>query len=143
MGVPSRGTWYERLAMSVKDPQSPHPKSGSYEGTQSHVEGGDYLAKRTLKKGTAGWVLLAGLGVSYVISGDYSGWNLGLAEGGFGGLLIAAIIIAAKPTCGHRRSARVPASMSICVARNRQDVSAPITSSTMSNSPSRMTACGM
>lgn len=55
----------------------------------------EYLAKRTLRSGTAGWVLLAGLGVSYVISGDYSGWNFGLAEGGFGGLLIAAIVIAA------------------------------------------------
>ncbi|BBZ08996.1 ethanolamine permease [Mycolicibacterium doricum] len=57
-------------------------------------ESSDYLAKRTLKQGTAGWVLLAGLGVGYVISGDYSGWNFGLAEGGFGGLLIAGVIIA-------------------------------------------------
>jgi ethanolamine permease len=32
--------------------------------------------------------------VSYVISGDYSGWNFGLAEGGFGGLLIATVVIA-------------------------------------------------
>ncbi|WP_043657209.1 ethanolamine permease [Nocardia thailandica] len=55
----------------------------------------DYLARRTLRSGTAGWVLLAGLGISYVISGDYSGWNFGLAEGGFGGLLIASVIIAA------------------------------------------------
>ena len=31
------------------------------------------------------WLLLAGLGVSYVISGDYSGWNFGLEQGGFGG----------------------------------------------------------
>ena len=55
----------------------------------------DYLARRRLRTGAAGWVLLAGLGVSYVISGDYSGWNFGLAEGGFGGLLIAAVVIAA------------------------------------------------
>ncbi|HLS76152.1 MAG TPA: ethanolamine permease [Nocardia sp.] len=55
----------------------------------------DYLGRRTLRTGTAGWVLLAGLGVSYVISGDYSGWNFGLGEGGFGGLLIATVIIAA------------------------------------------------
>lgn len=48
-----------------------------------------YFAKRALKKGSAGWLLLAGLGVSYVISGDFSGWNLGMAHGGFGGLLIA------------------------------------------------------
>ena len=58
-------------------------------------DSGDYLAKRQLRTGAAGWVLLAGLGVSYVISGDYSGWNFGLAEGGFGGLLIAGIVIAA------------------------------------------------
>lgn len=55
----------------------------------------DYLERRRLRTGAAGWVLLAGLGVSYVISGDYAGWNFGLAEGGFGGLLIAAIVIAA------------------------------------------------
>ena len=58
-------------------------------------EDADYLAKRSLRRGTAGWVLLAGLGVSYVISGDYSGWNFGLEQGGFGGLAIAAVIIAA------------------------------------------------
>ncbi len=44
----------------------------------------DYLAKRQLKKGTAGWVLLAGLGVSYVISGDFAGWNFGIGEAGCG-----------------------------------------------------------
>jgi ethanolamine permease len=60
----------------------------------AHSESSEYLAKRTLKQGTAGWVLLAGLGVGYVISGDYSGWNFGLAEGGFGGLLIAGVVIA-------------------------------------------------
>ena len=35
----------------------------------------DYLDKRQLKKGAAGWILLAGLGVSYVISGDFAGWK--------------------------------------------------------------------
>lgn len=60
-----------------------------------HHESADYLAKRQLKKGSAGWLLLAGLGVSYVVSGDYSGWNFGLAHGGFGGLAIAAVVIAA------------------------------------------------
>ncbi|GAA4971904.1 ethanolamine permease [Pseudonocardia tropica] len=54
----------------------------------------DYLERRRLRTGAAGWVLLAGLGVSYVISGDYSGWNFGLAEGGFGGLLLAGVVIA-------------------------------------------------
>jgi ethanolamine permease len=61
---------------------------------ETRSESNEYLAKRTLKQGTAGWLLLAGLGVGYVISGDYSGWNFGLAEGGFGGLMIAGVLIA-------------------------------------------------
>ena len=44
--------------------------------------GSDYFQQRELKKGAAGWVLLVGLGVAYVISGDYAGWNFGLAQGG-------------------------------------------------------------
>ncbi|MGY0596760.1 ethanolamine permease [Vibrio sp. JZG10] len=54
----------------------------------------EYLAKRQLQRGTAGWVLLAGLGVSYVISGDFAGWNFGIAQAGWGGFLIAAIVMA-------------------------------------------------
>ena len=56
-------------------------------------------SKRQLKGGAAGWVLLAGLGVAYVISGDFAGWNFGLAEGGWGGLLIATILMAIMYTC--------------------------------------------
>jgi len=61
--------------------------------------GSDYHDKRQLQKGSAGWVLLAGLGVAYVISGDFAGWNFGLAEGGWGGLLIATILMATMYTC--------------------------------------------
>lgn len=63
------------------------------------AESNDYFAKRSLKKGAAGWLLLAGLGVSYVISGDFSGWNLGMAHGGFGGLLIAFAAMGLMYTC--------------------------------------------
>jgi len=59
----------------------------------------DYHSQRTLKKGAAGWVLLAGLGVSYVISGDFAGWNFGLDEGGWGGLMIAALLMGVMYTC--------------------------------------------
>ncbi|MBS1564393.1 MAG: ethanolamine permease [Bacteroidetes bacterium] len=38
---------------------------------------------------TLGPLMLWGLGVGYVISGMYFGWNLGLVEGGTGGLAIA------------------------------------------------------
>ncbi len=63
-------------------------------GIESQIEGKDYFEKRQLEKGVAGWVLLAGLGVAYVISGDFAGWNFGLGEGGWGGLLIATILMA-------------------------------------------------
>ncbi|MDQ3496161.1 MAG: ethanolamine permease [Actinomycetota bacterium] len=51
------------------------------------------MEQRQLQKGAAGWVLLAGLGVAYVISGDFAGWNFGLAEGGWGGMLVATLLM--------------------------------------------------
>ncbi|MET1085639.1 MAG: ethanolamine permease [Arthrobacter sp.] len=59
----------------------------------------EYFQHRRLKRGAAGWVLLAGLGVAYVISGDFAGWNLGLAQGGWGGLLIAFVLMGVMYTC--------------------------------------------
>ncbi|AZY95532.1 ethanolamine permease (plasmid) [Paracoccus sp. Arc7-R13] len=53
-----------------------------------------YLEKRQLQRGTAGWLLLTGLGVSYVISGDFAGWNFGIGVAGWGGFVIAAILMA-------------------------------------------------
>jgi ethanolamine permease len=37
--------------------------------------------------------MLWALGVAAVISGDFSGWNFGLDVGGFGGLLIATVVL--------------------------------------------------
>ena len=62
-------------------------------GAEYERMGAEYLQQRQLKSGAAGWVLLAGLGVAYVISGDFAGWNFGLAEGGWGGLLIATVLM--------------------------------------------------
>ncbi len=72
-------------------------KTGKRVDYQAVDEG--YLEHRKLKRGAAGWVLLAGLGVSYVISGDFAGWNFGLAEGGWGGLLIATVLMGLMYTC--------------------------------------------
>ena len=52
-----------------------------------------YFESRELKRHAGVWSLWA-LGVGAVISGHFSGWNLGLAVGGWGGMLIATIIIA-------------------------------------------------
>lgn len=44
-------------------------------------------------KRTLGPLMLWGLGVGYVISGMYFGWNLGLEKGGTGGLALATLFI--------------------------------------------------
>ncbi len=60
--------------------------------TYKEVDTG-YFEKRGLKRHAGVWSLWA-LGVGAVISGDFFGWNFGLASGGFGGLAIATVIIA-------------------------------------------------
>jgi len=55
------------------------------------VEAG-YFERRGLRR-HAGVAALWALGVGAVISGHYSGWNLGLAVGGWGGMLLATIAI--------------------------------------------------
>ncbi len=55
--------------------------------------GQDYFEKRGLRRYARVWSLWA-LGVGAVISGHYSGWNFGLANG-FGAMVIALFIIAA------------------------------------------------
>ncbi|MFN2488674.1 MAG: ethanolamine permease [Actinomycetota bacterium] len=54
--------------------------------------GEGYFEKRQLKR-VAGVLSLWALGVGAVISGDFFGWNFGLDAGGFGGLLVATIVI--------------------------------------------------
>ncbi|MEX0946577.1 MAG: amino acid ABC transporter permease, partial [Acidimicrobiia bacterium] len=51
-----------------------------------------YFEERGLRRHAGVWSLWA-LGVAAVISGDFSGWNLGLHVGGFGGLLVATVVI--------------------------------------------------
>jgi ethanolamine permease len=74
------------------DPKS--PTHIHHVGVRGTIESEEYFEKRQLQGGVAGWLLLAGLGVAYVISGDFAGWNFGLGQGGWGGLLIATIIMA-------------------------------------------------
>ena len=54
--------------------------------------GQEYFDERGFRRHAGVWSLWA-LGVAAVISGDFYGWNLGLGVGGFGGLLIATIVI--------------------------------------------------
>ena len=63
------------------------------------VESEEYFEKRSLKKGSVGWVLLVGLGVAYVISGDFSGWNYGMANGGWLGLFVGFAVMGVMYFC--------------------------------------------
>ncbi|QUJ69774.1 ethanolamine permease (plasmid) [Photobacterium sp. GJ3] len=69
------------------------------QAVESNTVSDDYLNQRQLKKGVAGWVLLASLGVSYVISGDFAGWNFGLERAGFGGMLLATLVMGLMYLC--------------------------------------------
>jgi ethanolamine permease len=62
-------------------------------GVSYHTPDKSYFEKRGLKR-HAGVFSLWALGVGAVISGDFSGWNLGFAVGGWGGMFVGTIIIA-------------------------------------------------
>jgi len=66
------------------------PKKG--QGVEYTRVADEYFEERGLRRYAGVWSLWA-LGVGAVISGDFFGWNFGLASGGFGGLLIATLII--------------------------------------------------
>ena len=61
-------------------------------GVTYRSPGIDYFEDRQLRR-HAGVFYLWALGVAAVISGDFSGWNLGFAVGGWGGLFVGTIII--------------------------------------------------
>jgi ethanolamine permease len=61
-------------------------------GVSYRAAGLDYFEDRELRR-HAGVFYLWALGVAAVISGDFSGWNLGFAVGGWGGMFVGAIII--------------------------------------------------
>jgi ethanolamine permease len=69
-----------------------------------------YFEQRGLRR-YAGVGSLWALGVGAVISGDFFGWNFGLTAGGFGGLLIATLIITVLYTCLSYSIAEMSASL--------------------------------
>jgi ethanolamine permease len=64
----------------------------STSGVKYTSAGAEYFEKRKLKRSAGVWGLW-GLAVAAVISGDFSGWNFGIATAGFGGMVIAFIIL--------------------------------------------------
>lgn len=76
-----------------------HANPVSATSTSADISSTEYFSQRQLKQGTVGWLLLIGLGVAYVISGDFAGWNFGIAQGGWGGLFVATILVAIMYLC--------------------------------------------
>jgi len=69
------------------------PNDSKHEGgVIYHIPGQEYFDIRGLRR-HAGVFSLWALGVGAVISGDFSGWNLGFAVGGWGGMFIGTILI--------------------------------------------------
>ncbi len=62
-------------------------------GVSYHTPDATYFEKRGLRR-HAGVFALWALGVGAVISGDFSGWNLGFSVGGWGGMFVGTVIIA-------------------------------------------------
>src|SRR5918994_190294 len=89
--VTEDGSWGKEFGVSESDRRTT-------QGAEYESVGSDYMEQRQLQKGAAGWVLLAGLGIAYVISGDAAGWHFGLGVGGWGGLLIATLLMATMYT---------------------------------------------
>jgi len=70
-------------------------KEGTKVSGVTYTKAGDgYFEKRSLKRSAGVWGLW-GLAVAAVISGDFSGWNFGIDFAGFGGMLIAFVILVA------------------------------------------------
>ena len=65
----------------------------SQSGTGYRPVDKDYFERRGLRR-YAGIGSLWALGVGAVVSGHYSGWNLGLMAGGWGGFALATVIVA-------------------------------------------------
>jgi ethanolamine permease len=70
-------------------PQQKKPVGGNVRYAKA---GKAYLTKRGLERHAGIWSLWA-LGVGAAVSGDFFGWHFGLEAGGFGGLLVAVVIV--------------------------------------------------
>jgi ethanolamine permease len=80
----------------MSDREGGKPKVEKFGVVEYEHVGKDYLEERRLLRRAGAW-LIWGLGVAYVISGEYYGWQFGFAQG-VGGMLVASILIAAMYT---------------------------------------------
>lgn len=53
----------------------------------------EQVGSAELNRGRLGWPTVAALGISIVIAGQFSGWNYGLAAGGWAGMFAASLLV--------------------------------------------------
>jgi ethanolamine permease len=87
-----RGRRRSWLAYTVPPERTVMTDTKSASGVTYTSAGAEYFEKRKLKRSAGVWGLW-GLGIAAVISGDFSGWNVGLSTTGWGALLLAMILI--------------------------------------------------
>ena len=75
-----------------------NPKVDKVGAVEYEHVGTKYFEERSLHR-RAGVGLIWGLGVGFVISGEYFSWNFGLANGGWGGMLLATFLAIAMYAC--------------------------------------------
>ncbi|WP_081844531.1 amino acid permease [Cellulomonas sp. URHE0023] len=64
----------------------------SVSGVTYATAGQEYFDKRGLTRSAGFWGLW-GIGIAAVISGDFSGWNFGIDKAGWGGFVVAAVLV--------------------------------------------------
>src|SRR5580692_4609999 len=69
------------------------------------------IAPNALKAGALHWLQVSALGIAIAISGNVAGWNYGLAVGGFGGMLAAALAMALLFWCLTQSLAELSAAL--------------------------------
>ena len=74
--------WRKKNGLSQRSDRLMTPPTDAATLGGVSAESKEYFEKRSLKKGAVNWVLLMSLGIAYVISGDFSGWNYGIGYGG-------------------------------------------------------------
>ena len=70
------------------------PQPAGSNGVTYAAAADGYFDKRGLTRSAGFWGLW-GMGVAAVISGNFSGWNLGIAGAGWGGFAVACVIVTA------------------------------------------------
>src|SRR5207302_1800571 len=81
-----------RLARRPARHARPKSQTGSQVKPTYRPASSDYLGQRKLRR-HARVLHVWAMGVGAVISGDFFGWNFGLASGGFGGMLLAVTVM--------------------------------------------------